>query len=244
MSCKPLSRRIVALGFCLPAVAVLAIVAALIPSAGPARAGASALPRSAAVHQHAASAVTSQDWPAYLFSSHHPSATTGPATITLGTAGSLKAAWKFQEQPPTGNQPPGGFSASPTVADGMVFIGSQTGDMYALQESTGQVVWQRTDITRLEPAIVHDIARERGCDAATGILLMNPPYGERLDERDLIALYRAMAETCRRFEGWRAGFLVGNPLLERAFGDLGLRPRIKKPLANANLRAYFYLYDL
>jgi 23S rRNA G2445 N2-methylase RlmL len=107
-----------------------------------------------------------------------------------------------------------------------------------------QVVWQRTDITRLEPAIVHDIARERGCDAATGILLMNPPYGERLDERDLIALYRAMAETCRRFEGWRAGFLVGNPLLERAFGDLGLRPRIKKPLANANLRAYFYLYDL
>jgi hypothetical protein len=22
------------------------------------------------------------------------------------------------------------------------------------------------------------------------------------------------------------------------------RPRIKKPLANANLRAYFYLYDL
>jgi outer membrane protein assembly factor BamB len=50
----------------------------------------------------------------------------------------------FQEQPPTGNQPPGGFSASPTVSDGMVFIGSQTGDFYALQESTGQVVWQRT----------------------------------------------------------------------------------------------------
>ena len=41
----------------------------------------------------------------------------------------------FQEQPPTGNQPPGGFSASPTVSDGMVFIGSQTGDLYALQES-------------------------------------------------------------------------------------------------------------
>jgi outer membrane protein assembly factor BamB len=141
---KLLSRRSVALGFCLPAVAVLATVAALIPSAGPARAGAGAAPRPAAVPQRLARAVASQDWPAYLFSSHHPSATTGPATITLGNAGSLTAAWKFQEQPPTGNQPPGGFSASPTVADGMVFIGSQTGDLYALQESTGQLVWKRT----------------------------------------------------------------------------------------------------
>jgi outer membrane protein assembly factor BamB len=145
MSCRPLARRIAALGFCLPAVAVLATVAALMPSAGPARAGASAVPRSAAVHQRLAAVVTDQDWPAYLFSAHHPSATTGPATITLGNAGSLKAVWKFQEQPPTGTgQPQGGFSASPTVADGMVFIGSQTGDLYALQESTGQVVWKHT----------------------------------------------------------------------------------------------------
>ena len=37
---------------------------------------------------------------------------------------------------------------------------------------------------------------------------------------------------------------VGNPLLEHAFmGAIG-RPKIKKPLANANLRAYFYLYEL
>lgn len=100
--------------------------------------------QSATRHRHLASATTNQDWPAYLFSARHPSATTGPTTITRGNAGTLKAAWTFQEQPPTGNQPPGGFSASPTVSDGMVFIGSQTGDLYALQESTGQVVWQRT----------------------------------------------------------------------------------------------------
>jgi len=96
------------------------------------------------VHRHLASTVTNQGWPAYLFSARHPSATTGPATITQRNAGTLRAAWMFQEQPPTGNQPPGGFSASPTVSDGMVFIGSQTGDLYALQESTGQVVWMRT----------------------------------------------------------------------------------------------------
>ena len=107
-----------------------------------------------------------------------------------------------------------------------------------------QITWQRTDVTRLEPAMIDDIVRERGKTPAPGLLLCNPPYGERLDERDLYALYEAMARTCLRFPGWRAGFLVGNPLLEQAFSAKGLRARIKKPLANANLRAYFYLYEL
>jgi outer membrane protein assembly factor BamB len=124
-------------------VAVLAAVAAILPTAGSASAGAGA-GQSAAAHRRPAFVATSQDWPAYLFQARHPSTTTGPTTITQSKAGSLQAAWTFQEQPPAGNQPPGGFSASPTVADGMVFIGSQTGDFYALQESTGQVVWTKT----------------------------------------------------------------------------------------------------
>lgn len=127
------------------AAAALAAAAAILPSAGSARAGTSAVSPSAVAHQRLASVTANQGWPAYLFSASHPSATTGPTTITLGNAGGLQAAWTFQEQPPTGNlQPPGGFSASPTVADGMVFIGSQTGDLYALRESTGQIAWMRT----------------------------------------------------------------------------------------------------
>ena len=112
-----------------------------------------------------------------------------------------------------------------------------------------QVIWQRADATALDPAMITEIARERGhpaaaSGAATGLLLANPPYGERLDQDDLYELYSALARTYRKFHGWRAGFLVGNALLEQAFfRELGA-PRIKKPLANANLRAYFYLYDL
>lgn len=138
-------RRRVRVAQCAFAV-IVATVAAILPSAaGPARAGASAGSAVATGHRHVASATTNQDWPAYLFSVHHQSATSGPAAITVGNAASLQAAWMFQEQPPTGaGQPQGGFSASPTVADGMVFIGSQTGDVYALQEATGQVAWQRT----------------------------------------------------------------------------------------------------
>ncbi len=107
------------------------------------------------------------------------------------------------------------------------------------------ITWQRADVATLTPEIVADIARERGREPpASGLLIANPPYGERLDERDLVEVYRALAETCRRFRGWRAGFLVGNPLLEEVFMNVVGRPRIKKPLANANLRAYFYLYEL
>jgi putative N6-adenine-specific DNA methylase len=109
-----------------------------------------------------------------------------------------------------------------------------------------RVVWQRADVTTLRPDVIADIARQHGhaTPDGPGLLVANPPYGERLDERDLEALYTAMAQTCQRFRGWRAGFLVGNALLEQAFYRVIGAPRIKKPLANANLRAYFYLYDL
>ncbi|HET7505337.1 MAG TPA: hypothetical protein VFK02_30165 [Kofleriaceae bacterium] len=111
---------------------------------------------------------------------------------------------------------------------------------------SGRVVWQRADVRALRPDLIASIAREAGHPApdAPGLLLANPPYGERLDPHDLEALYAQLAETCRRFRGWRAGFLVGNPWLEQAFERVVGPPRIKKPLANANLRAYFYLYAL
>jgi 23S rRNA G2445 N2-methylase RlmL len=107
------------------------------------------------------------------------------------------------------------------------------------------ITWQRADIRDLAPATIDAIARERGREAPpSGLLLTNPPYGERLDERELEPLYAAIAHSCLRFPGWRAAFLIGNPLLEHAFARVGLQPRIKKPLANGNLRAYFLLFDL
>jgi 23S rRNA G2445 N2-methylase RlmL len=104
-----------------------------------------------------------------------------------------------------------------------------------------RITWQRADVAQLRPETIADIARERGRPPPEhGVILANPPYGERLDDRDLVETYEAFAAAIRRFRGWRAGVLVGSPLFEEIVG----RPRIKKPLANANLRAYFYLYDL
>jgi 23S rRNA G2445 N2-methylase RlmL len=76
------------------------------------------------------------------------------------------------------------------------------------------------------------------------LILTNPPYGERLDDDQIEDLYAAIASSFRRFTGWRAGVLVANPIFERVAHAVLGPPRIKKPLANANLRAYFLLYEL
>ena len=104
-----------------------------------------------------------------------------------------------------------------------------------------RITLQRADVANLTPAIIAEIVRERGHEPRTGLIVANPPYGERLEPGDV---YEAIGVACRRFTGWRAGFLIASPLFEDCvFRTLG-RPRIKKPLANANLRAYFLLYDL
>lgn len=111
----------------------------------------------------------------------------------------------------------------------------------------GAVTWQRCDVADLTPELIAEICSERGRESAPGLLIANPPYGERLDAvsaPSVEKLYTAIAATCKRFRGWRAAFLCGNPQFERAFLRVLGRPSIKKPLANANMRAYFYLYDL
>jgi 23S rRNA G2445 N2-methylase RlmL len=73
-----------------------------------------------------------------------------------------------------------------------------------------------------------------------GLVLCNPPYGERLARNDLLELYRDLGQFCSSLVGFRAAFLVANREFESAFGG---RPRIKKPLSNGPLRGYFYLYE-
>lgn len=97
------------------------------------------------------------------------------------------------------------------------------------------------DFRQIDRRRIREIAEARGLSADRGVILSNPPYGERLDGNRLAELYRDLGHWCGQFTGWRAAFLVANPAFERAFGG---RPRIKKPLRNGPLRAYFYLYDL
>ena len=74
-----------------------------------------------------------------------------------------------------------------------------------------------------------------------GLILSNPPYGERMQPAELRELYADLGRFCASFQGFRAAFLVANPDFEAAFGG---RPRIKKPMSIGPLRGFFYLYEL
>ncbi|MBK7074239.1 MAG: hypothetical protein IPH44_18245 [Myxococcales bacterium] len=94
-------------------------------------------------------------------------------------------------------------------------------------------------------AITRDKLLAWAADAGTvppaGLVLCNPPWGERLDVADARLLYGALADWWRGLGDFRAGILCAHPEFEYAFGA---RWKMKKPLsASSNLRGYFYLYE-
>jgi polyvinyl alcohol dehydrogenase (cytochrome) len=90
------------------------------------------------------SGATFVNWPAYLFAANH-SSTNKPATaITTANAASLVHAWTWKPANPTmTGQPAATLAASPTVVNGVIYIGANTGVFYALNESTGKELWHR-----------------------------------------------------------------------------------------------------
>ncbi len=64
-----------------------------------------------------------------------------------------------------------------------------------------------------------------------GLLVVNPPYGDRLGEAgELFLLYQALGDTLKRgFPGYTAHVLAGNAILAKS---IGLRPSKKVPLYN------------
>ena len=115
-------------------------------------------------------------------------------------------------------------------------------DNIAAAGMSARVVSLHGDFRQLTAERIARIAGERGRAGQGGVILSNPPYGSRLEKAsDVVSLYRQLGAWCRQFPGWRAAFLVANRDFDRAFGG---RPRIVKPLPNANQPARFYLYDI
>jgi polyvinyl alcohol dehydrogenase (cytochrome) len=91
-----------------------------------------------------ASATTFLNWHAFLFGSAHHSDNSAATAITPATVPGLTRVWRWMPAAPTMTGQPGpSLFASPTVVDGRVYIGANTGVFYALSEATGQVLWHR-----------------------------------------------------------------------------------------------------
>jgi putative N6-adenine-specific DNA methylase len=78
----------------------------------------------------------------------------------------------------------------------------------------------------------------------SGMLLFNPPYGERIDPEQLELFYRKIGDTFKHnWSGWEAWVLSGNM---EALKRLGLRPNRRIPLMNSTIEcrlAHFNLYE-
>jgi putative N6-adenine-specific DNA methylase len=79
--------------------------------------------------------------------------------------------------------------------------------------------------------------------APSGVLVANPPYGERLgDRRDLPRLYRAIGGLLRaRFAGWTATVVVADARLASAFR---LPVEASQPLTHGGLRVTLLRFGL
>ncbi len=79
--------------------------------------------------------------------------------------------------------------------------------------------------------------------AENGLVVMNPPYGERLGEADALAeLYPQMATVFKqRFAGWRVAILTADTRLPKL---MRLKPSRKIPLFNGPIECRLYLFEM
>jgi len=77
---------------------------------------------------------TAGDWPSYLHDGQGTAASGDETTLSPSNAGHLAARWAFK----TG----GKIASSPTVVNGVVYVGSWDGYEYALNATTGALAWK------------------------------------------------------------------------------------------------------
>lgn len=75
-----------------------------------------------------------------------------------------------------------------------------------------------------------------------GLLIVNPPYGERIGERTEVEhLYGKLGETMKRFTGWQAGVFTGDAELGQ---KLGWRAKKRYALFNGALPCVLLTFEL
>ena len=96
-------------------------------------------------------------------------------------------------------------------------------------------------LVRVEVADFLDLKPPRGVEP--GLIVLNPPYGQRVHADDLENLYGGIGGALKhRWTGWRAGLLFPKEL--EAQHRIGLKPSVKHTVMNGPLSCTWALYDL
>jgi outer membrane protein assembly factor BamB len=184
------------------------------------------------------------NWPGYLNGAAHSSSS--PATaITTANAANLKRAWGWRCAPPTiTGQPPTGFVASPSVYNGTIYIGCNTGLFYALNEATGAVLW-----SQMLGYVTKHTCAARGI-SSTASIAIDPANGKpavyvaggdgnmyALDAATGTVVWKTVIDlpspTKNDFYDW------SSPAIANGLAYVGVSSQCDSPLvANAGLKAY------
>lgn len=111
---------------------------------------------------------------------------------------------------------------------------------YALNDARENLVAnQLSECVQLKQANVLEIA----APAASGVWVTNPPYGERLGDKEaLAALYPALGDVLKqKFAGWRAYFFTADTGLIKG---VRLSASKKTPLFNGKIECRLYEYKV
>lgn len=182
-----------------------------------------------------AAAQGSADWPAFLLDTAHSSYNAAATSIGTGNLGHLQPVWEWTQ--PSGSLRT--FNASPTVVDGVVYIGSESGYFYAINEATQQVIWSRNfGVTLGGPCGTLGITGTAAVvnDPVTGLTVyVNSPDGQlyALSATTGATLWHATVDTpsttVQDYYAW------GSPLVANGHVYIGISSNCDDPLVQGGV---------
>jgi len=94
------------------------------------------------------------------------------------------------------------------------------------------------DMVQIRECAMEDFEAPEG----GGVVIMNPPYGERMDKQDSNELYASMGDTFKkRFTGYDCWIISSNM---EALKYVGLKASRRIPVANGHLECRFVKYEM
>jgi len=74
----------------------------------------------------------------------------------------------------------------------------------------------------------------------SGVVIGNPPYGERMNEKDYVEnLYRELGRALRPMDTWSVYIITSHPQFEKLYGSQATK---KRKLYNGNIKTNFYQF--
>lgn len=189
-------------------------------------------------------AAQNSDWPGYLFDNGHSSHNALATAITPANASTLVADWTFVDPQPTiQGQPVAGLYSSPTVFNGVVYIGSNTGNFYALDEETGAMLWQQLlGFTTAMTCTGHGVTSTAtlATDPVSGSLTVYVGGGDgylyALDAATGNIVFRVFVTDVGTTQN--LGFIFGSPTIVQGRVYLGWSSSCDNPLVRSGIKSF------